>query len=136
MYMHCFEYLRHILPNEETHGVHMVIPPACIHLLVLANRVEAKLLESDEVGLQGLIGRRRIQAVGEPALIQDSNLDSQETWCGVRCFDRHFRSSDLVERLIVEHNGWLLLPVRRDLSYRNLTHTNVGRHSVSGRISD
>ena len=72
----------HVLPDEQAELVAVVVVARRLDLDVLAEHVDAELLEHFEVVLHRLVGRRREQPVRPPALIE---------------------RPDLEERLVVEH---------------------------------
>ena len=82
----------HVLPDEQAELVAVVVIAGRLDLDVLAEHVEAELLEHFEVVLHRLVGRRREQPVRPPALIE---------------------RADLEERLVVEHEAHDALVVLR-----------------------
>src|SRR4029453_5573950 len=65
---------RHVLPHEHAESIRVVVPPRRFDLYVLANEVEAETLRRFNVRRQSLIGRRGVEAVRPPSLIEQSIL--------------------------------------------------------------
>ena len=62
--------IRHVLPHHQAHAVAVVIPAGRLHLDMLSGRVETQALGHFDVICQGLVGRRGVQPVRPPALVQ------------------------------------------------------------------
>src|SRR3546814_15328266 len=65
----------HVLPDQHPEMVGIVIIARGLDLDVLAQHVESRLLEEDEVAFHRLLGRRRVEPVGPPALIERAVLE-------------------------------------------------------------
>src|SRR3546814_4421857 len=65
----------HVLPDQHPEMVGIVIIARGLDLDVLAQHVESRLLEEDEVAFHRLLGRRRVAPVGPPALIERAVLE-------------------------------------------------------------
>ena len=64
----------HILPDQHAEPVAVIVPPLGLHLHMLAQHVEAKLLHCGDVKDKGLVAGRGVQAVRPVALIQHPGL--------------------------------------------------------------
>ena len=67
----------HVLPDEDSQAVAMVVIPVGLDLDVLAEHVEAGLLEPAQLPRHGLVGGGRQQAVGPPALVERPVLEDR-----------------------------------------------------------
>src|SRR3546814_1534092 len=79
----------------------------------LAQHVESRLLEEDEVAFHRLLGRRRVEPVGPPALIERAVLE---------------------DGFVVEQDRGLTLHLARP--DRNLAHREIGVDAVTRGASD
>src|SRR3546814_12508557 len=84
-----------------------------LDLDVLAQHVESRLLEEDEVAFHRLLGRRRVEPVGPPALIERAVLE---------------------DGFVVEQDRGLTLHLARP--DRNLAHCEIGVDAVTRGASD
>src|SRR5690606_29906433 len=60
----------HVLPDEHSEPVAVVIEPRGFDLHVLAKHIEAELLRHFNVVSECFIGRRRVETIGPPTLIE------------------------------------------------------------------
>jgi hypothetical protein len=65
---------RHVLPDEQTQAIGPHVPAIRFHFDVLARHVEAEPLRDVDVVSQRRIGRRGVQPVWPPALVERPNL--------------------------------------------------------------
>jgi len=97
---------RHVLPDQEPQLVAPVVEPVGLDLDVLAEHVHAQGFDGLEIGPEGGVGRRGVQAVRPPALVE---------------------RPDLEERFAVEKETVEALPV---LAQGDLAHPGIARHGV------
>ena len=67
----------HVLPDQEAELVAPVVEARGFDLDVLAHHVKAELLEGLDIGAQGLVGGRGVEAVGPPALVERADLEER-----------------------------------------------------------
>ena len=68
-------YARHILPNQHSFNVSVVVPSCRLYLDVLAYHIVAPFSGLDDVEAESLIGRSGIESVRPPALVKRSELE-------------------------------------------------------------
>ena len=68
---------RHVLPHEQAQPVGPVVPALGLDLDVLARHVEAELLRDVDIRSQGFVGRRGVEPVGPPPLVERSDLEQR-----------------------------------------------------------
>ena len=66
---------RHILPNQHSFHVSVVVPSCGLNLDVLAYHIVAPFSGLDDVEAESLIGRSGIESVRPPSLIERSELE-------------------------------------------------------------
>ena len=66
---------RHILPNQHTFLIAMIVPAGRLYLHVLADHVEAPRFRLHDIIQQRLVRGSRVKPVGPPALIQRAVLE-------------------------------------------------------------
>ena len=68
---------RHVLPHQHAQPVAVVVPARRFHLDVLADQVEAQVLQRLDVRAPCLVGRSRVEPVGPPPLIEGAELEQR-----------------------------------------------------------
>jgi len=62
----------HILPNKQAEPVTVMVPAQVFHFGMLANHVETKLLDQQEIVDHGLVGGRGVEAVRPVTLVENA----------------------------------------------------------------
>ena len=95
----------HILPDDHTQPVAMVVPAEGFHLDMLTQNVEAQLLAAEDIENQRLVAGCGHQAVGPVALIQQAVME---------------------DRLVIERKDLVTLV----LHIGELTHGEIALHRI------
>jgi hypothetical protein len=70
---------RNVLPHQQPEPVGVVVPARGLHLDVFAHHVEAQVLVLLQVGGEGGVGGRGVEAVRPEALIKGADLEDELT---------------------------------------------------------